>query len=302
MDHFFQIIPRRFYGIISDQPQVHSDGSFRRDHVECLSALHFCDRTGCTEHRVQFSARFFADFIEQALKTPEICKQDLIQECRVPPQCVQHLPHRFCHLSWERMLLHIGHSLRQFSHDRMYRRHRRMSAAALCVKFNIGQTFFRNTDQRAFPIHAREYIVHNGSALVDDHCRMDPFFFKPVHDRRTALAVDFFLTGKCKVNIMLRYEALRDQFLCRFHDSAQRSFRVQRSSSPKHAVFHDPVKCRFLPLAFFHRNNIVMRHQHDRISLVFSSPAIQNPVHTMKGAFTRLMDFRIHLRKQFSEL
>lgn len=96
-----------------------------------------------------------------------------------------------------------------------------------------------NTDQGTLPGHSRKYILHNRSAFIHYKSRAYPPLFKQVHDRGTGGFVDFFLTGKSKVNIMLRGKSICAQLLRRFHDPAERPLCIQSPSSLNHAAFHD---------------------------------------------------------------
>ena len=82
-------------------------------------------------------------------------------------------------------------------------------------------------------------ILHNRSAFIHYKSRAYPPLFKQVHDRGTGGFVDFFLTGKSKVNIMLRGKSICAQLLRRFHDPAERPLCIQSPSSLNHAAFHD---------------------------------------------------------------
>ena len=221
------------------------------------------------------------------------------------PKYIQHLPYRLGKLSRKRMVLHIDDRLRQFSHDRVYRRHRSMPSSALCLEFNIGKTFLGNTDQGTFPVNSRKYIFHNRAALVNDESRPYPSLLEQVHNRRTGRSVDLLLSRKRQIDIMLRHEAFCDQLLRGFHDAAECPFRIKSSPSPDHSVLHDPFKSRLIPQRLFHRDHIIMGHQDDRIFRFLSFPVVHHTVHSHEFPRAGLMHLRIKLWEEvlkFSEL
>ena len=129
-----------------------------------------------------------------------------------------------------------------------------MSAAALCRKLNVRQTFFCNSYQRAFSGDSRENIFHDSASLVHNKRRMDPSLLQKIDNSRAGRSVDLLLPGKREINIVFRDKTFRDQFLRSFHDPAERPLRVKGSAPPDHAVLNDPLKCRFFPLGFLCRN------------------------------------------------
>ncbi len=184
VNHLLKVNTGGFHRIRPHKAQVHAYGSLWRNHVKCLSALHLRHGAGGTQHSIELAAGLLADLVKETLKAPEIGKQNLVCKGGAASQGVQHLPHRLCHLPGEWVIFHIHHSLSQLTHDRVNRRHRSMTAAAFCMKFNICQALFRNSDEGTFPVHTWKYIFYHGSALIYNHSRMNAPFLKPVHHGR----------------------------------------------------------------------------------------------------------------------
>jgi hypothetical protein len=73
---------------------------------------------------------------------------------------------------------------------------------------HVHHTLFPDAHHTAGYFYPGEHIFHHSAALVNYHSRGYTLFFKIVHNINSALTVNLFPSGKGKVNIILRGNAL----------------------------------------------------------------------------------------------
>ncbi len=145
-----------------------------------------------------------------------------------------------------------------------------MPARALDGELHVHESLFRDADQRARLLHARKDSLDDRAALVHDDGRHDAALPQRIDNLRLRFARNLLVAREREVHVVFRHESAGEQRFRGFQHAAERALGIERAAAPQDPVLDDRLKRGFGPAFLVDGHDVVVRHEHGRLSRVLS--------------------------------